>query len=212
MRGRFCSGVLLAVALACGPALLAQQAMRPRSVDLAVTYSAERAKIASIDCGCFWLQGGSVSGSVPLFRGLSVAANFTAEHASNITPGVDLGTLAVMAGPRYTLNTRRWTDRWLGYKREVSLFGEGLFGFAHGFDGSFPVTSGIETSANTFSLQLGGGLNIGLSKHFGLRALEVDFVRTNFPNTLGDAQNDLRLAFGITYRPGRNGGVGRSKN
>jgi hypothetical protein len=203
MRGIFWRRLLLAGAMALGPALQAQQGIRSPSVDLAVTYTTERAKIASIDCGCFWLQGGSVSGSVPLFHGLSVAANLTGEHASNVAPGVDLGKLAVMAGPRYTLDAQRWTDHWLGSKHAISVFGEGLFGFAHAFDSVFPATSGIETSANAFSLQAGGGLNIGLTKRFGLRAFEIDFLRTSFRNSASDNQNDLRLAFGVTYHLGK---------
>ena len=65
---------LLAGALSLSPITQAQQAFRPLSVDLAVTYTAERAKVASTDCGCFWLQGGSVNGAVRVFRGLSGAA------------------------------------------------------------------------------------------------------------------------------------------
>ncbi len=39
------------------------------SVDLAATYTAERAKIATASCDCFWLQGGSLNGGVTVFRG-----------------------------------------------------------------------------------------------------------------------------------------------
>ncbi len=106
MGRTFWRSLLLAAALSAGPAMQAQQGFHPLSGDLAVTYTAERAKIASIDCGCFWLQGGSASGAVALFRGLGAAANFTGEHASNIAPGVDLSKLVFMAGPRYTLEAQ----------------------------------------------------------------------------------------------------------
>jgi len=33
-------------------------------VDLAVTYDAERGKIAASNCGCFWFQGGGVNSSI----------------------------------------------------------------------------------------------------------------------------------------------------
>jgi hypothetical protein len=203
MRRAFWGSVLLAGVMCAAPSLEAQQGL---SSDLAVTYSAERAKIASVDCGCFWLQGGSVSGAVSLFHGLGIAANFTGEHASNIASGVDLSKLAFMAGPRYTWAARHDSGHgsgWLGEKYKISIFGEALFGVAHGFDSLFPTSSGFSTSANSFSLQVGGGLNVGLRKHFGIRAFETDYVRTSLPNGLGNTQNDFRLAAGVTYHLGR---------
>ena len=73
-------------------------------VDVAITYVAERAKIASVDCGCFWLNGGSGDFAMTLFHGLGVAANLTGEHASNIGTGIDLDKVMFAMGPRYTYN------------------------------------------------------------------------------------------------------------
>ena len=202
MNRKFWHDALLMGALSLGPVMQAQQGFRPHSADIAVTYTLERAKVALTDCGCFWLQGGSVDGSVPVYHGLRIAANFTGERSS-VAPDVDLSKIAFMAGPRYTLNTKRWTDHWFGPKHEASIFGEALFGVAHGFDSLFPTTSAVESSANSFALQVGGGLNIGLTRHFGLRALEIDYVRTTLPNSADNTQNDLRLAFGVTFHLGR---------
>jgi hypothetical protein len=33
-----------------------------------------------------------------------------------------------------------------------------------------------------------------------VRLLEVDYVRTQLPNGYAGTQNDLRLAFGVSYR------------
>ena len=52
-------------------------------------------------------------------------------------------------------------------------------------------------------MQAGGGLNVDLSGNFGLRALEVDYLRTTLPNGSANSQNDLRIAFGVIYRFGR---------
>jgi hypothetical protein len=200
MNRLFCAGTFLAATFAITPVAQAQQEPRPVAVDLAVTYTAERAKIATTDCGCFWLQGGSVNAGVTLFHGLGVAANFTGGHSSGIAPGVDLNKLAFMVGPRYTLGTARWTNHLLGSRHQTNLFGEALFGFAHGFDSAFPTSTGVTSSATAFSMQIGGGLNIALAHGFGLRALEIDYVRTSFPNDASNTQNDLRLSFGISYR------------
>jgi hypothetical protein len=185
----------LLVLVVFSPSTQAQQESEPLSVDLAGTYSAERAKIATSNCGCFWLQGGSLNGGVTLFRGLGVAANLTGEHASNAAPSVDVNKLAFMVGPRYTLNP----NRWLHANSRANIFGEALFGFAHSFDSVFPTATGLTTSATAFSMQVGGGVNIGLAKGFGLRAVEINYVRTSLPNNASNTQNDLRLAIGISY-------------
>ena len=52
-------------------------------------------------------------------------------------------------------------------------------------------------------MQLGGGLDVTLSRGFGVRALQVDYIRTSLPNNTSNIQNDLRIAFGITYRVGK---------
>jgi hypothetical protein len=199
MSRTFWVAALLAGVFAFGPVAQAQQESQPLGVDLALTYTAERAKIANTDCGCFWLQGGSVNGGVTLFRGLGIAANLTGEHSSDIAPGVDLNKIAFMAGPRYTLRTSRWTNSFLHPRHGTSVFGEALFGTAHGFDSVFPTLSATTSSATAFSMQIGGGLNVALARGFGLRALEVDYVRTTLPNGASNTQNDLRLSFGVSY-------------
>jgi len=193
---------LLSGVLALTLTASAQQLNR-LSADLALTYTTERAKIASVDCGCFWLQGGTVDGAVPLFRSLAVAAQLTGEHSANITAGVDLSKVAFMAGPRYAFATARWTNRLPGLKNGIGIFGEALFGVAHGFDSPFSTQSGFQNSTNSLSMQLGGGLNVAVAKGFGVRAFELDYVRTRFRNLAGDSQDDLRLGFGVTYHLSR---------
>jgi hypothetical protein len=195
-------GALLTL-LTIGLAAQAQQRFQPLSADLALTYTVERAKIVSGNCLCFWMQGGSMNAGFPIFRGLSMAANVTGEHSSGITSGVELSRISFVAGPRYTLNTGRWTNRWLRSRHPASIFGEALFGGVHAFDGVFPTRSGLTSSANSVAMQFGGGVNIVLVKKLGLRAVEVDYLRTTLPNNGNSTQNDLRLAIGVTYHVGR---------
>jgi hypothetical protein len=120
-----------------------------------------------------------------------VAANLTGDRASNIAPGVSLGLMSIMAGPRYTIRA--------GSKHERRVFGEALLGGVHGFDSVFPVSTTVFSNANSFSMQVGGGWDVAISKHFAFRALEADYVRTSLPNNGANTQNSLRLAFGMTY-------------
>ena len=48
-------------------------------------------------------------------------------------------------------------------------------------------------------MQVGGGMDVGIAKGFGIRALETDWIHTNLPNNAGNSQNDFRIGFGISY-------------
>ena len=172
------------------------------STDLAVTYAAERAELAPGNCGCSWLQGGSADASVTFRSGLGIVASVTGDHASNFAPGVDVNKVAFMAGPRYTYTA--WTGQAATTDvRRMQLYGQVLFGGVHAFNGVFPATAGTTSSATSFALQAGAGLNLFFSKNFGVRLLEVDYVRTALPNSASNTQNDLRLACGLLWHIGR---------
>jgi outer membrane immunogenic protein len=154
----------------------------------AVTYDLERAKTAATGGSGFWLQGGSVDLAIPFYKGLSLAGSFGGTQASNIQPGANLSKLTYLAGPRYTFGGPH-----------IQIFGEGLFGGVHAFDGIFPATGGVISTANSYAMQIGGGLDVPLQSGFGLRVLDVDYVRTALPNNGTNSQNDLRLSFGLSY-------------
>jgi hypothetical protein len=196
MPGMFRNSVLLLGALTMSLTGLTQQKAPPTTTDLAITYVAERAKLASIECGCFWLEGGSMNVAVTFYRGLGVAANITGGHASSVTPGVDLDKVSFMMGPRYTF--RPGSDA-LDRHGEVRIFGEGLIGGVHGFNTIFPSSGGVAGAASSFAFQVGGGLDWTIWKHVGIRLVEADFVRSTLPNSTDDTQHDLRLAAGISF-------------
>ncbi len=200
MHTIFRGGVLLAGALTMGMAAGAQQQpstnkLHIDSVDVAATFSLEHAQVASTGTPGFWLRGGSADAAVTLYRGLGLAVNVTGENAANIGNNVGLSQIAVMAGPRYT--------RSLPGLHRTQLFAEGLFGGIHAFDSVFPGSTETTSSAGGFSMQLGGGVNVRVAHGVSIRALEIDYVHTNLPNNNADSQNDLRLAFGVSYRFGR---------
>jgi len=185
-------GILIASSV-CG----AQQA-EPRAVDLGFTYSAEHTQLIHTQ-GNFWLQGGGADASWTLWKGFGVAASVTGDRVSNYLPGYDVNKIAYLGGPRYTFTTRSRSDN-SGLRFQI--FGQGLFGETHAFDSFFPSASGILTSANSFEIQAGGGANLLLTRHFGLRLLEADYVRTELPNNASNQQNALRLSAGAIFHYG----------
>jgi len=166
--------------------------------DLAITYSTEHAQLAPGTCGCFWLQGGGADAALTLWKGLGIAASMTGGAVSSYSPGVDFSKISYMGGPRYTYTIWAGPPRALRRPR-LQVFGDGLFGGAHAFSGAFPFGTGTNATASSFALQTGGGINLFFSRHFALRVLEVDYVRTQLPNGYDNTQNDLRLAFGVSY-------------
>jgi len=206
MRSTTCKAALLAGALALTMHAAAQQKPWQRvhveSTDVAATFSLEHAQVALPGGNSFWLKGGSADGSATLWKGLGVAANFTGETASNIQNGVGLSKIAYMFGPRYIFNTSHYTDRYTK-QHGTQVFGEALFGGVHAFNSIFPEAGIVSMTANGFSMQLGGGLDVAIAKGFSVRALELDYVHTNLPNNASNSQNDFRIAFGVSYRFGR---------
>ena len=163
--------------------------VRVGSPVIAVTYNLERGKVAATSGGGFWLQGAGVDVAVPVYNRFSIAGNLSGAHASNIQPGVDLNKLSYVGGPRYTYDISHF-----------AIFGQGLFGGAHGFESIFPSPGAVKPSANSFAMQLGGGLDIFGKNGLGVRAFEIDYVRMGFPNNGTNSQNDFRLGFGVSYQ------------
>jgi hypothetical protein len=176
-----------------------QSAVRqePVSIDFTVTYAPERAQVVPSQC-CFWMQGGGADASVTFWKGLGVVASLTGDHASDVTTGVDVNKISYLAGPRYTY-TFGTKQGGAAAKPRYQIFGQGLLGGVHGFNGIYPTSTSTTGSANAFALQAGGGFNYRLTKHWGLRLLEADYVRTQLPNNAANVQSDLRLVTGITY-------------
>lgn len=97
-----------------------------------------------------------------------------------------------------------------------AVFAHALFGAAHSSLGagiSVPIIGGISTgltSANAFAMAFGGGIDIGVTRHFAIRAVQVDYLRTQFnsidaltsglSSSLGNRQNSFRYSSGIVFR------------
>lgn len=176
--------------LAGSASLRAQTAPR---VDLAVSFLADRSLQASTGAN-FWAEGGSVELGADAFHGFGVAANVSGVHAASVGSGnVPLSLVTATFGPRY-----RWHN---GHR--VSPYGEALLGEADGFRSLFPSASGAGDSASSLALQIGGGVDLKISHHVAVRALEASWLRTQLPNSTNDRQNSLHLGAGLVVRFGQ---------
>ena len=92
-------------------------------------------------------------------------------------------------GPRYF---HRGHNRW-----GATPFAEALFGGSRA-DTTVGGTGGYKTSDSTFSMKVGGGLDIHPSRHFDIRLFDVDYYRTSFGTNLH--QNNYWVSAGIVLR------------
>lgn len=124
-------------------------------------------------------------------------------HAGiNSTTGEPLSLVTAVFGLRYTVETR---------SQRYALFGEGLVGISNGFHSLFSegsesvgaLNAGMTTNSNALAVDIGGGLDVRLSKHVAIRALRASYLCTEFPNSTTNVQNSLSLSSGLTLRFGR---------
>ena len=200
MRALICRSVfMVSTFIFAGSACWTQQSpnlVQPAkvSVDLGFTFAGERSKPDPSLC-CFWFKGGGVDAAVTFWKGFGIAAALTGDHASDYLLSTDENKVSFLVGPRYTFAA--WKKQSKGEDlRQLQFFGQGLVGVAHSFDTRF---SNGSTSANELAIQAGGGLNFNLTRKFGIRPIQVDFVRTQIGATGFSTQNDMRLAAGLTY-------------
>jgi hypothetical protein len=184
--------LLLAASLLVPACLKAQ--IDHHEVNLAVTYSEQYSNLVSTPT--FWHSGGSIELSAQLRHGFGVAVNVAGTQTDNAGSGIGLTLVTATFGPRYTFYHPMGAER----KRSLAIFGQGLLGQAWGFNSHFPTASGGITSDNSLALQVGGGVDLGFTRHIGIRVFQADWVRTQLPNGTTDVQNTLHLGAGIVFR------------
>jgi hypothetical protein len=192
--------LLLAASLLVPVGLQAQQphpatTANHHEVDAAVTFTEQYSNLVSTPT--FWHSGGSVELSAQVYRGFGLAANIAGTQTGNAADsGTSLSLVTATFGPRYTCYKALGSE----HKRSLAVFGQGLLGQAWGFNSYFPDPSRVKTDANSLALQVGGGMDLGLTRHIGLRVFQADWVRTQLPNGTTNVQNTLRLGAGIVFR------------
>jgi hypothetical protein len=92
-------------------------------------------------------------------------------------------------GPRFF---RRVRNRW-----GITPFGEALFGGSRA-DTTIPGSGGYTSSDNTFSIKVGGGLDIHPSRRWDIRLFDADYYRTSFGTNVH--QNNYWISTGVVLR------------
>jgi peptidoglycan-associated lipoprotein len=142
-------------------------------------------------CGCFSMNGGNAWASLKLTHRLSAVGEVGLQQNGDVLgTGIDLTLTSYLFGARYTFLT----------SSRVHPFGQALVGGAHASGRFAHAIAGGST--NELSVLAGGGLDVDLTRHLGVRAGEVDYYFTDFTNGTTDHQNNLRVSAGIYVRFG----------
>jgi len=157
-------------------------------------------------------RGWEGQGTFNFNRYLGITADVS---GTSVTP-FGFSALGFSAGTYQRLNNYLFGPTITANLGRSVVFGHALFGEAHSSFGAgvgIPLIGGISTgitSANAFAMAFGGGIDIGLTRHLAIRAVQVDYLRTQFNATdalsnglsssLGNRQNSFRYSSGIVFR------------
>jgi hypothetical protein len=182
---------LLMLLLASASARAQATAKATMRIDAAALYDANRSN--TLPGHPFWLQGGSAMVGVSMWRGFGFAGDVAGSQSAKISSdGVGLQLLTFTAGPQY---------KWIAPSRadfyNSSVFGHALFGEAHASDSVFAGATGPSSSASSFCLKVGGGVDLDITPRVSLRLAQADWVRTQFPNGTSNVQNNIQLGAGV---------------
>jgi outer membrane protein OmpA-like peptidoglycan-associated protein/opacity protein-like surface antigen len=160
--------------------------------DVSVGYQRIQANAPPGICNCFGDNGGFFDANFWLLHRFSITGEISGSHDTNISNLQQNLTLTTfMAGPHVVLPIRRFAPYW-----------EFLAGAAHGSDSYFPSGGSYQTSATSFAFAPGGGLDIYFTPKLSLRAIQVRYLHTSFPNGTSNEQNQLMIGAGVDFRFG----------
>jgi hypothetical protein len=181
---------LFGIASICPMASQAQSAAGTASqLDVAVDYSYVRANSAS-GISSSNLQGGSASVTYIFRRHFGVVGDFGGYMFTGQPAGLSAQMYTYVFGPRYTFTK---SEKFVPFAQ--ALFGGGRLNASR---------AGVQAGENGFAMALGGGLDIGLSRRFAIRAVQAEYLMTRFPNNAGVSvtQNNFRISAGLVVRFG----------
>lgn len=153
------------------------------------------------------LNGGSASIAFNFNRYIGLVADFGGYDDSQLQltgTGANQPLVVNSSGTAYTYlfgprlsfrNSTRFTP-----------FAQVLAGGVHASDVTISNCTGAICTAlpaqNAFAMTAGGGLDIRLTRHFSLRAVQAEYMMTRFGDVstgASSSQNDLRLSSGLVY-------------
>jgi hypothetical protein len=157
-------------------------------------------------------NGWDAQGTFNFTRNLGITADFSG--TSRQVAGASF--LGFSAGTQQHIYNFLFGPTATAYFGKSSVFTHALFGSARSSLGAgvtIPIIGGLSApldSSNGFAMAFGGGVDFGLTRHFAIRAAQIDFLRTNFSTAdalaaglstgTSGSQNSFRYSGGVVWR------------
>ena len=140
---------------------------------------------------------GALAGNVN--RWFSLVGDFGVYRINDLPPSVTGSAYTYLFGPQFSRRGERWTP-----------FVHALFGAARLANiqaSTIPTGSPFfnrSFSQNSFATALGGGLDVNLNKHIGIRVFQFEYLLTKFTDGGDNKQDNLRASAGLVLHFGGN--------
>ena len=205
--------LLLLVGILAAPIAFGQDS-EPKRYEFYGGYAYQR---ASNNADTFDRNGqASIGGlSVDLIQRSHNYHGFTGEFNQNITRHIGLVTsltgtyssapyVSAVTGRTLSASASRY-DLMFGPRYNFRLgtfnpFAEALFGFEHMRVSFNPALTNAPDADTAFAMAFGGGLDLHVSEHFDVRAIQADYVPTFFNSK---SQNNYRFGAGLKVKFGQ---------
>lgn len=100
---------------------------------------------------------------------------------------------SLLAGPRFTSRNDHFTT-----------FGHVLLGGMHQHERVTTLDQQFDTHDTAFAAAFGGGVDVNVTHHFGVRVIQAEYVLSKFNRAVSgkEAQHHARVGFGVVFRFG----------
>lgn len=182
-------GPLLAALLLC---TVVGRGQGMGAAEVSLGYSYLRANAPPGQCGCFGMNGGSLSLAVAVGRGISVVSDLGDYYKNNVIGSkLGLNMETYLFGPRYSYrHSKKWTP-----------FAQFLVGGAHA-NGTLFGAPTFSASASGLAYSAGGGVDMKLNRSVSIRLVQAEYLGTRILNGGNNIQNDIRLTVGVVFHFG----------
>lgn len=187
-------GLALAIVLsaAAASAQTGAGAVSTPLLEIAGGYSLVRT--STVVSNSFNLQGGSIALAGNVNHWLGFVGDFGYYSTKFIPPtGFKLNVASYTFGPRISFY----------HRHRLTLFAHDLLGVGHAggslYTAGFSSGTAPPSATYAFAMLAGGGVDVTISRRWAIRAFQVDWLYTTFPNGARNRQQNLRLTFGAVF-------------
>jgi len=196
--------VVLATVVILGLSAMSVQAQDMSKITLFGGYSALDSGFGTDFYGRQTLQGYTLQGTVNLNDHIGLTADFSGHNGSQVEYNCSDCTTIKQLQDIYFFTFGPTLTQKVG---KVDIFAHFLAGGVHSHVACSPSSSCEDPTTTSFAAIAGGGVDYNVSRHWGLRLIQMDFAFAHAQRYCPEcysyqySANNLRVSAGITFHP-----------